>query len=289
MKAPPAWSIGTSRRSTDWKAGSYSTPGPGSYEYGNFRKTNSPSYRIGTAPRPDLRKSDAPGPGAYDSPGKITKSSPRYHFGMKTETSIKNFNPGPGSYDTSRLVGTERRPPSYSMSTKAQPPDSRMNNPGPGAYDLSSRVLNKSVPSMKIGTSKRDEIYRCEKTPGPGTYSRPQSAYGKDSGPKFPFGTQSRDGLGSMSKTMPGPGSYDTGFKWDKTGKGTTILPRRPDSAHLALSRVPGPGEYQPSLESARKRPPSCKIGTASRDGLSNMSRTLPGPGQYNWERPRSK
>lgn len=142
---------------------------------------------------------------------------------------------------------------------------------------------------MRIGTSRRDDLYHNGETPGPGTYSRPQSAYGKESGPKFPFGTQSRDGFGNMSKTLPGPGAYNIGFQWDKTGKGTTILPRRPDSAHMALTKVPGPGEYQPSLDSSRKRPPSCKIGTASRDPMSAMSRTLPGPGNYNPERPRSK
>lgn len=48
MKSPPAFSIGTSRRSSDWKAGSYQTPGPGSYEYGSFRKTNPPSWKMGT-------------------------------------------------------------------------------------------------------------------------------------------------------------------------------------------------------------------------------------------------
>jgi len=131
-----------------------------------------------------------------------------------------------------------------------------------------------------MGSSKRDDLYRTGAAPGPGAYSvRPNSSYGKESGPKYGFGTAGRNNIDSMSKTMPGPGSYNFKGEFESMAKGTSMVPRRPDSALLTASRSPGPGAYNPSLDTKLKSP-SYRLGSASRDGLSGKS-YAPGPGNY--------
>jgi hypothetical protein len=68
--------------------------------------------------------------------------------------------------------------------------------------------------------------------------------------------------------------------EFEKSGHGTTLVPRRPDSAYLAQGQIPGPGAYSPNLVTKAKQP-SYRIGSASRDGLSKEYAGIPGPGQY--------
>ena len=124
-------------------------------------------------------------------------------------------------------------------------------------------------------------MYNTSGAPGPGTYTtRPGSAYGRDSGPKYGFGTAGRDNLSQMSKTLPGPGAYTFKGEFESPGKGTSMVPRRPDSALVSASRSPGPGAYNPNLNT-KYQAPAYRIGSASRDGLSGKS-SAPGPGNYN-------
>jgi len=87
--------------------------------------------------------------------------------------------------------------------------------------------------------------------------------------------------LNEMSKTLPGPGSYVFKGTFESPGKGTSMIPRRPDSALLSASRSPGPGAYNPNL-SDKQQQPAYRIGSASRDGLSRERAGTPGPGNYN-------
>ena len=46
-----------------------------------------------------------------------------------------------------------------------------------------------------------------------------------------------------MSKTMPGPGNYNSKSIFEKAqGTGISMTPKRPDSALLGASKIPGPG-----------------------------------------------
>lgn len=290
MKSSPAFSIGTGSRGFDLKVESYYyNPGPGAYQPKDFKAKTMPSWRIGTASRDNLHKEMTPGPGAYNSPGKISRSAPKYPMGMKTSLSMQNITPGPGTYNPNTLRGYDRRPPSYTL--RGKPGTSGLDRtPGPGAYDHESRILSRSQPAFRIGSAKRDEMARSEMTPGPGTYStRPQSAYGAFSGPKFPFGTgmRGKDPVQDMAKTLPGPGAYSMTSEFESPGKGTTLVPRRPDSAHTALGRNPGPGAYNPDYL-PKTRAPTYRIGTASRDGLGDR-RGAPGPGNYDPSLPRTR
>jgi len=280
MASPPAWSIGTSKRSTDWRTGGQ--PGPGAYNPSNLNKNAAPGWRLGTASRSTDRKNDTPGPGSYNSPGKISPAPPSYGIASKYNSADKSFVPGPGAYNATGLRGYDATPPAFSFRVKTANPDGRTKVPGPGAYDQTTLVANQTSPAYRIGTSKRDELYRSGEVPGPGQYStRPSSAFNKDSGPKYGFGTSDRNELNAMSKTLPGPGTYAVKGTFESPGKGTSLVPRRPDSALLSASRSPGPGAYNPSLND-KPQQPAYRIGSASRDGYSRERVGTPGPGNYN-------
>jgi len=283
MSSPPAWSIGSGKRSNDWRGNA--GPGPGSYNASTTNRPTSPNYRIGSASRGSDRRSDAPGPGAYNSPGKISTAAPKYSIALKTSQSVDRFTPGPGAYDNSHKRGYDVNPPSYSMAARSSYNGSKGFAPGPGAYDQTSRIQNNSSPNYRIGSAKRDGMYANNANPGPGAYStRPQSAYNKESGPKFGFGSEKRSGIDGMSKTLPGPGAYTFRGEFESPGKGTSMVPRRPDSAYLSGSRTPGPGAYAPGLVD-KTRGPTYRMGSASRDGTSSSNRIgSPGPGAYNPE-----
>lgn len=80
-----------------------------------------------------------------------------------------------------------------------------------------------------------------------------------------------------MSKTLPGPGSYTFKGSFERAGAGTSMVPRRPQSAGMGS---PGPGAYNPKSYD-KVNAPTARIGTASRDGFGNRSGS-PGPGAYN-------
>lgn len=148
-----------------------------------------------------------------------------------------------------------------------------------------------------MGTSKRDEIYKTGNIPGPGQYNvRPDTA----SGPKFGysnsnfsnafrFGSSKRDDpLHNMSKTMPGPGTYSLKGEFEKSGHGTSIVGRRPDSSYLTASRMPGPGAYDPKPINKQSNP-AFRMGTAPRDHISKEDLSKPGPGNYDPKVPSGK
>lgn len=279
MTSPPAWSIGTGKRSTDWRSGV--APGPGAYNARDSHKHAAPGWKLGTAGRGGDRKNDTPGPGSYNSPGRISNKAPQYGFGHKSASNFTSFTPGPGSYDATAIRGYDQVSPSYSFRVKTPAPGDNARVPGPGAYDQNSRVQNVTSPSFKIGTSKRSDLQGTGAAPGPGAYAtRPNSAYNRDSGPKYAFGTSDRNALNNMSKTMPGPGAYQFKGEFESPGKGTSMIPRRPDSAMLSASRSPGPGAYNPNGSVAGTQAPAYRIGSASRDGLYGKS-GAPGPGNY--------
>jgi len=284
MASPPAWSMGTSQRNAF--VGN-TAPGPGSYESKIANKHSTPSWKVGTGPRGVDRKSDTPGPGTYNSPGKISTAAPQHGFGVKSPERLQSANPGPGAYDANAIKGHERNQPSYSFGSKTNAINDKTKVPGPGAYEQDSKIMSQTSPGFRVGTAKRDGLYRNSETPGPGMYGvRPTSAFNRDSGPKYAFGTAGRDELNAMSRTLPGPGAYDNKGIFESPSKGATIGSRRPDSAMFTSGRYPGPGAYTPSL-SDKKGSPAFRIGSASRDTRERAG--APGPGAYEPQNLRGK
>lgn len=102
-------------------------------------------------------------------------------------------------------------------------------------------------------------------------------------GPRYGFGTSSRDRMSRTQAGEPGPGQYNARGVFDEgnsKNSGWTLVPRRPQSASAASLRVPGPGSYTPEV--MKRTAPSYRIGSASRDGIARDYTKAPGPGNYN-------
>jgi hypothetical protein len=89
-----------------------------------------------------------------------------------------------------------------------------------------------------------------------------------------------------MSKTLPGPGTYENKGVFESPNKGVTLVSRRPDSALFTSGRTPGPGAYNATL-SDKKAGPAYRIGSASRDTRERAG--PPGPGSYDPQGTRGK
>jgi len=286
MSSPPAWSIGTGKRSGNRKSESMSIPGPGAYDLGNQKFSKRSGYSIGTSKRRDELRSEAPGPGAYNSPGKISKQMPKYHFGVKTVATERDVSPGPGAYDVARISrASDKKAPAFSIRCRsAQSDTARSNSPGPGAYDQSSNVRLNRAPTYRMGTSKRERFYTSQDNPGPGAYV-PKIKMTKE-GPCYGFGTSDRSGTENSARYVPGPGAYTLTDLTERSKKGAYIVSRKQDTSLLESSKVPGPGAYNPAMTS-KKRFPAYRIGSAPRSSINRESVNVPGPGNYQLKLPR--
>jgi Sperm-tail PG-rich repeat len=276
-----AWSIGTSQR------GSYranNAPAPGSYNPNRSGNFQPPSWRFGSASRSNLRANDAPGPGAYGSPNRVYQDAPKYSMRIKPGYNGPAADtPGPGNYNPKN--SNLQSQPMYSLRPKTAVPSSTMSNPGPGQYSGDDYV-KRGAPQIRFGSASRDSLRGDQNVPGPGTYLK--NNVGRvnqpgEEGPQVKFGTASRDGLGDLAKA-PGPGTY--AFKSDFDAKrekmvGSSMVPRRPDSAGMGGASFPGPGAYQPATSFSRPKSPEVKIGTEPRGKLDNEAMKVPGPGTY--------
>ena len=265
------------------------TPGPGAYPL-QYRSL-SPAWTFGSRHSQINNEERSPGPAAYDIPQsrvittKIAKSqspAPSYNF------------PGPGSYNPKRL----EQSPSYTsgFSQRYDPSKSHKDIPRPGAYDtklLSSTVGGKISP---LGRGRRkSEIY-----PGPGAYD-PKLL---ENSVSFTLGPKREEKLSNT----PGPGSYDprlnhsAGFsigkkidQKEKEGPGPgayTLLNKAMSPAWTFNSRPtftkkkdesPGPGQYYLTSMLNSKGVSFSKVERKPEKSL------VPGPGQYNTEKPRGE
>lgn len=86
---------------------------------------------------------------------------------------IKNFVPGPGSYDP-QFNQFQKSEPSVKLMSDNKPTEftanSKNHNPGPGTYDTLNIFLNNRN-AIKFGSEKRPSIEgKTKDVPGPGSY-----------------------------------------------------------------------------------------------------------------------
>ncbi|KAL4429946.1 hypothetical protein ABPG74_000312 [Tetrahymena malaccensis] len=266
-----AWSFGTSLRD---RGRSNDTPGPGSYSAQKHPKQVPPQWKIGSSGRSALLLNSSPGPGSYQIKPKFGNEGSKYTIVGKPQSRplTAGSQPGPGAYNPNASVSL-RTLPKYTFSSKASIPGERVKTPGPGQYSHSSTVLNR--PSMIFPKSTRNELYYSGNTPGPGSYSR--MLMNSVEGPKFGFGTSTRDDFNHTSyKQSPGPGNYNLNSSFNSSkGFSMSFRQKLPGDQE----KVPGPGTYNPSLI-MRKSSPAFKIGTSLR-GKDYTDQSQPGPGAY--------
>ena len=264
VSSAPAWSF--SGKSEE-KA-SFNTPGPGNYNPKTQKFGNSPNVKIGTSSRSNIFASATPGPGAYNTSGCLTdRPAPKIGTSKRAPLSESVLTPGPGTYE---IKSTAVEGPKFSMPGRS-PNKAFDNMPGPGHYDhsITEQSIRERAPAYKMGTEARTERPQSAYVPGPGTYSTDV----KDKGPKWGFGSQSRENVFKID--VPGPGTYN--MPNSLSNRGCTMTGRQSDSP---IDNTPGPGAYNPT--SVRPKSPNWSLGKSPRISSTSSSKFAPGPGAYN-------
>jgi hypothetical protein len=116
-------------------------------------------------------------------------------------------------------------------------------------------------------------------TPGPGTYKLKQ--YTGNEGPKITISGH-RPTSASSSRLVPGVGQYQLNLNDKKKAPSFRIGTATRDGSSFKNSN-PGPGTYTPSGNtSTRPKSPTWSMGTGTRRPLSS-SQANPGPGNYSY------
>lgn len=298
-------------------------PGPGSYgERKTFHQefTERPSWgargtsgfaskakRFGMRSMPSMPPPGlgCPGPGAYNALGALHSTKEPKNF---NKAASANFNPskngqkvpsssklpGPGQYDP-RLLPTAREAAAaqaaFNSSTRLKG-DQPSDIPGPGEYyDGMARPVG-YVP-LYLQSDQRMPTFKERHKPHitrihhdlPAASAKARRILGD-------FGDEvSRQCRGSQSLAQPDFGHYQESLEKSTTSVCTSAFkdgPKRTDWAPEELSRLPGPGKYEP------KGPPSVNRLTSAKSAFISASErnkiqlsAVPGPAYYNPSLPK--
>jgi Sperm-tail PG-rich repeat len=265
LYASPAWTFkGKVEEKIKFKA-----PGPGNYNPSVkilSQYETSPNYKIGTSSRDKLITSNVPGPGTYTSTDVRPHSlAPVTGSSKRPPLSDNGENPGPGTYEIPQRAVEG---PKFSMKGRIEKanPD---NSPGPGHYEHAANdyTTKERAPTYRMGSASRTDRPQSGYVPGPGNYE----TRGKEAGPKWGFGTETRDK--NFKLESPGPGTYEIPNTLAKTSY--SIAGRKPEAYR---DNFPGPGSYNPS---ARPKSPSWSMGKTARLDFGSLVKGVPGPGTY--------
>ena len=199
---------------------------------------------------------------------------------MFTHPSQLGDGPGPGTYEASESVQTNKGP-SFGAASPTGPRRTTSKNepqPGPGAYGAPMRADGHGAPSITMGSlsAAGRQLPQGYDLPGPGSYEQAQ--------PTRKGGTISRHIVKSemdfaleRAAAQPGPGAYELNHL--PKGQSSTMSGRTrgaDDVLIAAAARRPGPGEYE--MPKARVRG-----GAMSQFSREQSLPVLmaPGPGTY--------
>lgn len=295
LPSAPAWSFkGKSKQQLEPQA-----PGPGAYDpkVTSYSKYDSPpTCKIGTSQRDNLIQNDVPGPGSYnESPIRPHSIAPIIGSESRSGQSKNPENPGPGSYN----LESKPRGPQFSILGRSESPI-KNNNPGPGQYEPDNLNISRDKsPSFKMGSASRPDIIKNTQSPGPGTYEIAKSQIG----PKWGFGSDERNQyfinnspgpgtydihieqksgytmakkfLENSSDYVPGPGAYDTSLR---TKSPQWTMGRESKAQMIIRNNVPGPGSY--NVEDVRPHSLAPKMGSSEKSP-QKVTEKAPGPGAY--------
>lgn len=238
-------------------------------------------------------------------------SVPAYSIGKARPKNQDETFPGPGAYDTSKLIDIKEKHVGTTVVYKPSKskPNMKLNDVGPGAYDIN---IKNHVKGFYNGKSKGDRnIAKGNDVPGPGQYNydqvilkltkangvvfdRSKKETGTNSLPLGPgqYATEKYTmfegknkawsfnkarNSAKYDKDVPGPGTYDysKSFELRKGGAGFS-LPRAPKT-NRNDSKTPGPGMYNNNVGALTSKGYHFP---KSQEKINNEN--LPGPGHYN-------
>ncbi|CAD8089367.1 unnamed protein product [Paramecium sonneborni] len=291
VPAPNAYSINNQATSPQWTIGGQGkrevriksfTPGPGQYPQ------KSSLYGVPCCTIKGRLKekvvSQSPGPGNYkeDSFQTVQKRIPSYSMGVKIDKIIKNFVPGPGTYDMNQTYLTTNSS-KFPIEKRLNTMDDSSNSPGPGQYNLTNHSKfspHKSQPSWGFGSKNNFKIHQSldMSSPGPGMYELKSTLTQQSFTLKPKLKTQECD------ISIPGPGKYSPDVSFTKTTLPVFKMGKEPRIKQQKINLDPGPGKYySENYDSKSKKTQPCySLSKANRNSMvENETQFPPGPGTY--------
>ncbi|CAK73783.1 unnamed protein product (macronuclear) [Paramecium tetraurelia] len=267
-----AYSIGTAKRDSPIKN---LVPAPNAYSLNN--QPTSPQWTIGGKVKREVRiKSYTPGPGQYPQKSLIN-GAPCCTIKGRLKEKVISQSPGPGNYKEEQFLTVHKKIPSYSMGVKI---DKIIKNfvPGPGTYDLNQ--THQTTISSKFPIEKRIRTMEDgSSSPGPGQYdlTNHNKFSPHKSQPSWGFGSKNNFKMHqSLDMGSPGPGMYE--LKSTLTQQSFTLKPKL--KTQECDKSIPGPGKYSPDVSFVKSSQPVFKIGKESRLPSQKITQD-PGPGRY--------
>ena len=201
-------------------------------------------------------------------------------FGTSVRKDVRDLMgvPGPGQYNA--FSGLNHGGASMKAKTSYGGFIQVKDTPGPGQYNPDSRKGQ----GCKIGTSQRSDFTGGIKyaTPGPGQHNSTEYDIQSRAGKGSKFGYHNTGVVQDRSKGLvtnaknPGPGAYSYGYS--QGGPAYSMGAKVSDNLD---SWQPGPGRYQPDIQSVKGDPKSGKFGAGNRSNIA-QGKFGPGPGAYN-------
>ncbi|CAK93207.1 unnamed protein product (macronuclear) [Paramecium tetraurelia] len=313
-----AYSIGTGKRDNPIKN---LVPAPNAYSLKNH--STSPQWTIGGKVRREIRiKSCTPGPGQYPQKS-LMNGTPCCTFKGRLKQKVISQSPGPGNYKEDSFFTIQKRIPSYSIGVKI---DKRIKNfgPGPGTYDLSQTRLTTN--SSKFPIEKRIKTMDDgASSPGPGCMlsqlfqnTIQQTLINFHCINHNPHGDLDRKTIlkcinhwtqvplvlectnqkpklktQECDRSIPGPGKYSPDVSFIKSTQPVFKIGKESRITQKKVSQGPGPGRYYSEQAKylfllrnydarSKKRQPCYSLGKANRISMTdNESQFVPGPGAY--------
>ncbi|KRX08110.1 hypothetical protein PPERSA_01655 [Pseudocohnilembus persalinus] len=153
--------------------------------------------------------------------------------------------------------------------------------PGPGAYNADKKQKIQP-PQWKIGSSQRGKM-NLNNTVGPGSYEI-KGKVGNE-GAKYSMAVKN---ISKSNIFVPGPGAYNPKNNSDSTKQNPRKFSMgvKTSQSFFDVRKTPGPGSYE--NKSTVLNRPSSRIGNSKRPPLSDIDKSVPGPGTYSQQRPGS-
>jgi len=170
--------------------------------------------------------------------------------------------------------------PRWTFKGTSSPHNKLLDTPGPGSYgtlqaDPTSRYQR--GPRFGFGTSTRDAI-KPPKAPGPGSYQLSRGNVGTNSSAMSTM-TPRRNPDVKVKTDIPGPGAHEIKSRF---GEGPSFSsPNYSDGNRLTFVRQsgPGPDKYEHNDQVRYERAPCWGFGTHGMDASGKAQSKTPGPG----------
>ena len=254
------------------------TAGPGPSAYATvqeFSRNQAPKFTFGKGNKKgNIYRTGTPGPGTYVSRAIVGSEGTRHSiYSRQRDTSPKygEHSPGPCVYSTA----LKPQSPAFSIGReqcRVKEMSKTVNVPSASNYNPNVSVTHPTSPLWKMCAGKRIPMIAKSAGPDPGSYSLPSML----GGPKIMLhGKRAKEKM----KEVPGPGAYNPNFKVVAEQYPGIVLSTGPRTEKDFSTKrcVPGPGKY--SLNTTLN-PSGIKFGSGKKC-THKVDRDIPGPGAY--------